>query len=98
MVQAFADVDNALIALREATNRLRLQQDVVAASRRAFDLSEQRMSAGTIDTVTVLNTQQSLFQAQDALVQYRLARLQAMISLYQALGGGWTLEGPGHAI
>lgn len=98
VVQAFADVDNALIALREANNRLRLQQDVVAASRRAFDLSEQRMSAGTIDTVTVLNTQQSLFQAQDALVQYRLARLQALISLYQALGGGWTLEGPGHAI
>jgi outer membrane protein TolC len=30
-----------------------------------------------------------LFQAQDALTQARLARLQAIVSLYQALGGGW---------
>jgi outer membrane protein TolC len=37
----------------------------------------------------VLQTQQTLFQAQDALAQARLARLQAIVSLYQALGGGW---------
>lgn len=92
VVSAFADVDNALVALRQNTERLRLQTDVVRASRRAFDLAEQRLRAGTTDIVTVLNTQQTLFQTQDLLLQIRLARLQAMVALYQALGGGWTVR------
>jgi outer membrane protein TolC len=39
--------------------------------------------------VTLLNTQQQLFQAQDVLIQARLAHLLAIVSLYQALGGSW---------
>jgi outer membrane protein, multidrug efflux system len=89
VVSAFADVDNALVAIRQSTERLRLQRAVVVASRRAFDLSEQRLQAGTIDIVTLLNTQLTLFQAEDTLAQAQLARFQAIISLYQALGGGW---------
>ena len=71
------------------TEKLRLQREVVAASRRAFELSEQQLRAGTADIVTVLNTQLTLFQAEDALSQAQLARLLAIVSLYQALGGGW---------
>jgi multidrug efflux system outer membrane protein len=89
VVQAFADVDNALVAIRETTDKLRLQRQVVSASRRAFQLSEQQLKAGTADIVTVLNTQLTLFQAEDALWQAQLARLLAIVSLYQALGGGW---------
>jgi multidrug efflux system outer membrane protein len=89
VVQSFADVDNALTSIRETTNTLRLQREVVAASRRAFQLSEQQLRAGTADIVTVLNTQRTLFQAEDALWQAQLARLLAIVSLYQALGGGW---------
>ena len=89
VVQSFADVDNALTSIRETTNRLRLQRDVVASSRRAFQLAGEQLRAGTADIVTVLNVQLTLFQAEDALVQAQLARLLAIISLYQALGGGW---------
>ncbi|WP_370691187.1 efflux transporter outer membrane subunit [Bradyrhizobium sp.] len=89
VIQSFADVDNALVAIRETTNRLRLQREVLAASRRAFQLSEQQLRAGTADIVTVLNTQLTLFQAEDSLSQAQLARLLAIVSLYQALGGGW---------
>jgi NodT family efflux transporter outer membrane factor (OMF) lipoprotein len=89
VVQAFADVDNALMAIRQTTIRLRLQREVVASSQRAFRLAEQQLRAGTIDIVTVLNVQQTLFQAEDALWQAQLAGLQAIVSLYQALGGGW---------
>jgi multidrug efflux system outer membrane protein len=89
VVQAFADVDNALMSIRQTTERLRLQRQVVSASRRAFELSEQQLRAGTADIVTVLNTQQTLFQAEDLLWQAQLARLLAIVSLYQALGGGW---------
>ncbi len=100
IVQAFADVDNALFSIKQTTIRLQLQRDVVAASRRAFDLSEQQLRAGTADIVTVLNTQLTLFQAEDALLQAQLARLLAIVSLYQALGGGWEprMEKPVNAL
>ncbi|WKA32025.1 efflux transporter outer membrane subunit [Bradyrhizobium roseum] len=100
VVQAFADVDNALYSIRQTTERLRLQREVVAASRRAFQLSEQQLRAGTSDIVTVLNTQLTLFQAEDALSQAQLARLLAIVSLYQALGGGWEprMERPVNAL
>ena len=73
---------------------------VLAASRRAFELSEQQLRAGTADIVTVLNTQLTLFQAEDSLSQAQLARLLAIVSLYQALGGGWEprMERPADAL
>src|SRR4051794_27902452 len=100
VVQSFADVDNALMSIRQTTEKLRLQREVVAASRRAFQLSEQQLRAGTADIVTVLNTQLTLFQAEDALSQAQLARLLAIVSLYQALGGGWEprMEKPVNAL
>jgi NodT family efflux transporter outer membrane factor (OMF) lipoprotein len=100
VVSAFADVDNALVAIRETTARLKVQREVVAASRRAFQLSEQQLRAGTADIVTVLNTELTLFQAEDLLWQAELARLLAIVSLYQALGGGWEprMEKPVNAL
>ncbi|PDT63980.1 RND transporter [Bradyrhizobium ottawaense] len=100
IVQAFTDVDNALFSIKQTTIKLQLQRDVVTASRRAFDLSEQQLRAGTTDIVTVLNTQLTLFQAEDALSQAQLARLLAIVSLYQALGGGWEprMEKPVNAL
>jgi outer membrane protein, multidrug efflux system len=100
VVSAFADVDNALVSIRQTTEKLRLQREVVAASRRAFQLSEQQLRAGTADIVTVLNTQLTLFQAEDVLWQAQLARLLAIVSLYQALGGGWEpkMETPVNAL
>jgi multidrug efflux system outer membrane protein len=92
VVSAFADVERALIAIQLTAERERLQRDAVVASRRAFDLSETRLREGTVDLVTVLNAQQTLFQNQDALAQTRLARFQAIVSLFQALGGGWAPE------
>jgi outer membrane protein, multidrug efflux system len=100
VVSAFGDVDNALIAIRQTSDKLRLQRVVVAASRRAFQLSEQQLQAGTADIVTVLNTQLTLFQAEDVLWQAQLAQLLAIVSLYQALGGGWEpkMEKPANAL
>jgi multidrug efflux system outer membrane protein len=100
VVSAFADVDNALVSIRETTEKLQLQREVLAASQRAFRLSEQQLKAGTADIVTVLNTQLTLFQAEDVLWQAQLARLLAIVSLYQALGGGWEprMEKPVNAL
>jgi NodT family efflux transporter outer membrane factor (OMF) lipoprotein len=89
VISGFADVENALDAIRQTALRERLQRDVVTSSRQAFDISERRLNEGTIDLITVLQTQQTLYSALDALVSARLAHMQAIVSLYQALGGGW---------
>lgn len=89
VITAFGDVENALEAVRQTALRESLLREVVRSSRQAFDISEDRFQQGTIDLVTLLQTQQTLYQAEDTLAQARLARLQAIVSLYQALGGGW---------
>ncbi len=94
VISAFGDVENALDAVHQTSLRVTLQAQVVKSSRQAFNISEERLREGTIDLVTVLQTQQTLYQAQDTLFQAQLARLQAIVSLYQALGGGWLPKPP----
>ena len=60
-----------------------------AAARRAYEISQSQLHAGTVNILTVLNTEGALFTAEDALVQAKFARLQALVTLFNALGGGW---------
>ncbi len=92
IVQGLADVENALIGVQQSAIHEKLQLAAVAAARRAYQITEVRLREGTVDVVTLLNIQLTLFQAQDQLTQVRLQRFQAAVSLYQALGGGWTKE------
>jgi outer membrane protein TolC len=89
VVQAFTDVDNALTAWRYATEQERLQRVAVDTARRAADIARAQMQAGTVDITTVLTAETTLFADQTTLVQVRLARVEALLSLYKALGGGW---------
>lgn len=91
IISGFTDVERALIAVRDLAEQERLQAEAVATARRAYELSETQLRAGTIDITTVLNTQRTLFSEQDTLVVVRLTRLQAIVSLFQAVGGGWVL-------
>ncbi|MGY3482562.1 multidrug efflux system outer membrane protein [Bradyrhizobium sp. USDA 4011] len=93
VLSAFADVEKALIALQQYTLQERLQSDVVASSRKAFEVSETQLRGGTVNLITVLQTQQTLFTAELNLVSVRLNKLLAASSLFQALGGGWTPAG-----
>ncbi len=89
ILTALVDTENALVALRQTTQQEQLQREAVAAAQRAYDIAQEQLTVGTIDAVTLLITQQSLFTARNALTQARLARLQAGIGLFRALGGGW---------
>lgn len=86
---AFADVENALAAARRTAEELALRAEAAASAQRALDLAEERYRAGAVDLLAVLDAQRSLFQAEEQLVQVRQARLQALVDLYRALGGGW---------
>jgi len=89
VLSAFSDVEKALIAVDETGRQVQLQTDVVKSLRSAFDIAETQLRAGTVNLTTVLQTEQSLFTAEDNLIQDQLARLDAVLSLFQALGGGW---------
>ena len=92
VLTALSDVSNGLEGLRQTAEQVRLRDQAVSAARRAFRITDDRIAAGTIDIVTLLNTQQTLFSSEDLLAQARLARAQASVQLFQALGGGWTPE------
>ena len=86
---ALADVESALAAGSRNLDQEDLQQQVLVQARRALMLAEARYREGADDLLSVLDAQRTLFQAEDQLAQIRLARLQASIGLYKALGGGW---------
>lgn len=89
ILSALVDVENALVALRQTTEQERLQSEAVRTAERAYAISEAQLRAGTINLITLLNTQQTLFTARNALIQARLLRLQAAVGVFRALGGGW---------
>jgi multidrug efflux system outer membrane protein len=93
VLSAFGDVERALIAIAETTEQERLQRLAVASARQAFQLAEVRLREGTVDLVTVLQTQQTLFVNEDNLAIVRLSRIQSVLSLFQALGGSWLPPG-----
>ena len=95
VVQAFTDVEDALTAWRFTTEQEVLQRLAVAAARSAANIARAQMLAGTVDVTTVLQAETTLFTDEDNLAQVRLARFQALLSLYKALGGGWIVpSGP----
>ncbi len=90
VLQAFTDVEDALTALRFATEQEAREREAVATAQRAADIARAQVVAGTLDIVTALQTQTTLFTDLDLLAQARLARFLALVNLYKALGGGWT--------
>jgi NodT family efflux transporter outer membrane factor (OMF) lipoprotein len=89
VLTAFSNVEDALVATQQTAELQKRQQEAVTTAKRAFEFAERQMSAGTVNILTVLNTENALFSAQDQLVQDNFLRLQALVDLFTALGGGW---------
>jgi multidrug efflux system outer membrane protein len=88
--QAFQNVEAAVGTADAVTQQLGFITEQERASVEAQRISELQYREGTIDITTLLNAQQSQFSAQDSLVQTKLARLNASIALFIAMGGGWN--------
>lgn len=91
---ALKEVDDALGNADVGVRQEQSQQETVAQAQRSLELAELRYREGADDLLSVLDSQRTLFQAQDSLIQLRLARLNAALSLYRALGGGWEGVSP----
>ena len=89
VISAFSNVEDALIAAQQTQEQQSRQQQAVNQARRAFQFAQTQMSAGIVNILIVLNTENALFSAQDELVQIQYLHLQSLVALYTALGGGW---------
>jgi outer membrane protein, multidrug efflux system len=90
IISALIDVENALAEIQHLNVAREFQTENVAQSERAFEGAKLRYQAGSGDYLTLLEAQRALYLARDQFVQYKLARLTALVSLSKALGGGWT--------
>ncbi|HEX3574630.1 MAG TPA: efflux transporter outer membrane subunit, partial [Rhodopila sp.] len=90
VIAAFQDVEDALSELKHLRDQEAVEAVAEAAARKAADLAQVQYRLGSADYLTVLTMEQTLYQTQDALLQLRLLRLQAIVGLFRALGGGFA--------
>jgi NodT family efflux transporter outer membrane factor (OMF) lipoprotein len=91
VLSALSDVETELGSVSSYADQERFTADEVKNAAEAFRISELQYREGIGDPLAVLQTEQTLFSSEDTLVQIKLARLEAGIGLYRALGGGWTV-------
>ena len=85
---AFREVADALVARGTLDEQLAAQQALVTASAVAYRLADMRYRGGVDSYLSALVAQVSLYGAQQQLQTVRLTRLQNLVTLYKALGGG----------
>ena len=93
-LNAYADVETALVQVTNSSRSVDHLNREVEAAREGFQIGSLQYRQGAADLLTVLQTQQTLFLAEDQLAQSTLANRQAIVHLFEALGGGWQ-EAPG---
>ncbi|HMD59845.1 MAG TPA: efflux transporter outer membrane subunit [Opitutaceae bacterium] len=91
-LNAFGDVANALATRRRLAEVRAQQERAVGAYEDAVKISTQRYAAGKASYYEVLQAQQLLFPAESSLAQTRRDQFIALVQLYKALGGGWSLK------
>jgi multidrug efflux system outer membrane protein len=90
VLTAFSNVETSLGQVSNFGTEQEALEREVKASAEAFRLSELQYREGIIELLNVLQAQQTLFTAENQLIQVKLSRLQADVNLYMALGGGWS--------
>jgi outer membrane protein TolC len=93
-ITAYSEVENSLGGIANFAEQESYQIEQVTQSEQAFNIAQVRYREGVADYLTVLDAQRTLYSARDQLGQVKLLRLQALVGLYKALGGGWTDPSP----
>jgi multidrug efflux system outer membrane protein len=88
---AFADVDNALVANQKLKDQLVAQQRLVDALKTYSRLALLQYNGGYTSYTTVLQADQSLFPAELTLASVRASVFTSNVNIYKAMGGGWVV-------
>lgn len=86
VLTAFQEVENALAVLRSTAQQTALARESVQEAQNAYNIAKARFDAGSIDYLTLLETQRSLSQVEDEQVVATVAQLEAFVQLRKALG------------
>jgi outer membrane protein TolC len=97
VLTALEDVENALVAVANSSERRERLAQATNTARQTMQLAEQRYASGLIDFLTVLDSQRTLQDLDDQLASSTGDLATAQAQLYKALGGGWSPETERHA-
>ncbi|MFT3762989.1 MAG: efflux transporter outer membrane subunit [Pseudoxanthomonas sp.] len=86
---ALEETENALVRLSRSGRENAHLEQAAAAGARAAGLAKVRFDHGAIDVLELLQAEDARLQAEDAFAQSRVRNTLAVVSLYQALAGGW---------
>ncbi|HTQ98411.1 MAG TPA: TolC family protein [Candidatus Acidoferrum sp.] len=89
VIGAFNDVDVQLSNIQLLDQQAKVASDNLAAAEEAFRIAQLRYGEGVTDYQTMLQTQNTLFTTRNTWLDSKVQQLNAVVSLYQALGGGW---------
>jgi outer membrane protein, multidrug efflux system len=86
---AFNEVEVALSNIQLLEAQAEVAASSLEAAEEAFRIAQVRYEEGVADFQTVLQAQNTLFSTRNTFLDNKLQRLNAVLSFYQALGGGW---------
>lgn len=89
---AFQEVNDALVTVRQNTEREALLNSSKEAAKKAMEISDNRYKSGYSAYIDVLDSQRVYNDTAITYIQSRQARLLASVDLFKALGGGWQDE------
>ncbi len=95
VLQAFAEVENALDQDRYQQEQENLLLESVEQARRSVDTAESRYRKGLENILTALESQRRLYTAESSLLTTQRQRRLARVNLIKALGGPWDTLQPG---
>ena len=88
ILKAGAEVSNALVAYNSADEKNKLQQQQIDVLKQNVDHTQMLYTQSSSSYLEVITAQQSLLNAEISQVQEQFTKLQAIVNLYNALGGG----------
>ncbi len=92
VIEAYQEVEDALVAYLRTQEQVALLADAVKAYKDAVNLSSLQYREGLVDFQRVLDSQENLVQTQDTLVATTGDVVLSLVGLYKALGGGWEIR------
>jgi outer membrane protein, multidrug efflux system len=92
VLKAYTEVDNSIFSYNKQTSKHEFLKEAVEANTEAVSLVNTQYENGLTDFQNVLDTERSLYRAQNKLVESQSKKLIDLVSIYQSLGGGWPVS------
>jgi NodT family efflux transporter outer membrane factor (OMF) lipoprotein len=94
VIASFSDVENALGSFAHLGAQEAALREQVTQAQKVLNAAQRKYLAGSADFLVVTDAQRALYMARDQLADIRRARLAASVTLFKALGGGFTVAAP----